>query len=131
MQHQMRHSQSNQMLRNSAGGLGIQNGTHMRDPNSLTANRGQSTLNRTTMASSMRSESGMSGYTVGVDGEGKKIKKKKSGFGWLKKAFSLSEEERLAFEERRRRTEFDQGYGGNGGYGYREAPKFLDGKRIR
>ncbi|KAH8813033.1 hypothetical protein F5884DRAFT_670807 [Xylogone sp. PMI_703] len=58
--------------------------------------------------------------------DGKKVKKKRSAFGWLKKAFSLSEEEKAAFEERRRMG--DDGYGG---YGYDQGPVFLDGKRIR
>ncbi|TVY44735.1 hypothetical protein LSUB1_G002959 [Lachnellula subtilissima] len=38
---------------------------------------------------------------------GKKVKKKRSAFGWLKKQFSLSEEEKAAFEERRRGADQD------------------------
>ncbi|KUI57082.1 hypothetical protein VP1G_04397 [Cytospora mali] len=51
------------------------------------------------------------------------IKKKRSAFGWLKKAFSLDEEERAAFEERRRQQPVDH---------YRDgrSPRYLDGKRV-
>ncbi|OBT91519.1 hypothetical protein VE01_10503 [Pseudogymnoascus verrucosus] len=61
--------------------------------------------------------------TVGVDEQGKKVKKKRSGFGWLKKAFSLSEEEKREFEEARRRRDVVDGGG----------PReriFLDGRRV-
>jgi hypothetical protein len=61
---------------------------------------------------------------VGADGVKRKIKKKRSAFGWLKKAFSLSEEEKMAFEERRRLgAEVDK----------RETmpPRWIDGKRVR
>lgn len=60
--------------------------------------------------------------TVGVDAQGKKVKKKRSGFGWLKKAFSLSEEEKREFEEARRRKDIMQG-------GVQERI-FLDGRRV-
>lgn len=56
---------------------------------------------------------------------GKKVKKKRSALGWLKKQFSLSEEEKAAFEERRRGA--DQNH-------YRQErgqQRWLDGKRIR
>ncbi|KAK1757374.1 hypothetical protein QBC47DRAFT_296790 [Echria macrotheca] len=52
------------------------------------------------------------------------LKKKRSAFGWLKKAFSLDEEERAAFEakkkEQMRNPYFDE-----------RSPKYLDGKRIQ
>lgn len=51
------------------------------------------------------------------------IKKKRSAFGWLKKAFSLDEEERAAFEERRRQQPVNQ-------YHDTRSPRYLDGKRI-
>ncbi|KAG9249264.1 hypothetical protein BJ878DRAFT_410844 [Calycina marina] len=77
---------------------------------------------------SMQSRMGMSmmsDMTMKTDANGKKVKKKRSAFGWLKKAFSLSEEEKAAFEERRRRTDYDDQY-------YQEPQqKWLDGKRIR
>jgi hypothetical protein len=58
-----------------------------------------------------------------TDSKGQKVKKKRSGFGWLKKAFSLSEEEKAAFEARRRGNEMT--------YTREEVrPRFLDGKRI-
>jgi hypothetical protein len=70
--------------------------------------------------------------------EGGTKTKKKGAFGWLKKAFALSEEEKMAFEERKRNG------GGGYGNGYRDGmnaaaaynehddrPKWLDGKRIR
>lgn len=61
-----------------------------------------------------------------VTENGKKVKKKRSAFGWLKKAFALSEEEKLAFEERRRRTDWDDRR-------YYEQPRqrWVDGKRVR
>jgi len=56
---------------------------------------------------------------------GVKVKKKRSAFGWLKKAFALSEEEKAAFEERRRRIEPEEQY-------YeRPQQRWVDGKRIR
>jgi hypothetical protein len=67
----------------------------------------------------------MSDMTTVTMEDGKKIKKKRSAFGWLKKAFSLSEEERAEYEERRRRQEPDPYYE------QRPPRQFLDGKRIR
>jgi hypothetical protein len=54
----------------------------------------------------------------------KQLKKKKSAFGWLKKAFSMDEEERAAYEARRA-MQYQQSY-----YNA-DPPKFLDGKRVR
>ncbi|PNY25150.1 Uncharacterized protein TCAP_04913 [Tolypocladium capitatum] len=59
--------------------------------------------------------------TQGGDGT---LKKKRSAFGWLKKAFSMDEEERAAFEARRAMAQKDRYYEPN-------SPKFLDGRRIR
>ena len=56
---------------------------------------------------------------------GEKVKKKRSAFGWLKKAFSLSDEEKAAFEERRRRTDSDDYYN------QRPQQRWVDGKRVR
>lgn len=53
------------------------------------------------------------------------IKKKRSAFGWLKKAFSLDEEERAAFEARRRAQPVNYYHGYDG-----RSPRYLDGKRI-
>lgn len=133
-QHSLRHSSSNVAFHShnnnhhhhhhsSNNSNNSNNYKHQpRDPNTLSSSvpRGQSNLNRTTVASNLSVDTTLtnrSGETVGVDSDGKKIKKKRSGFGWLKKAFSLSEEERAAFEERRRRTEGTGGGGGGGGYG--------------
>jgi hypothetical protein len=55
---------------------------------------------------------------------GKQVKKKRSGFGWLKKAFSLSEEERAVFESKRTGQVANH-------YAVERRPQFLDGKRIR
>ena len=68
--------------------------------------------------------------TVGLDVQGKKVRKKRStfGFGWLKKAFSLDEEEKRAFEERRRAESYSAG--GNRGR-ERDQPRWLDGRRVR
>ncbi|KAF4987874.1 hypothetical protein FGRMN_10102 [Fusarium graminum] len=59
---------------------------------------------------------------------GKRLKKKKSAFGWLKKAFSMDEQEKAEYEARKamqyQNPYQDQYYEG-------KSPKFLDGKRIR
>jgi hypothetical protein len=55
----------------------------------------------------------------------KKLKKKRSAFGWLKKAFSLTEEERAVFEAKRRASPPPIDYSMD------RKPKFLDGRRIR
>ncbi|KAK4132529.1 hypothetical protein BT67DRAFT_80278 [Trichocladium antarcticum] len=52
------------------------------------------------------------------------VKKKRSAFGWLKKAFSLDEEERAAFEQKRNEAMTNRYY-------EPKSPQFLDGKRIR
>ncbi|OLN84329.1 hypothetical protein CCHL11_05976 [Colletotrichum chlorophyti] len=59
---------------------------------------------------------------VTASGE-KRLKKKRSAFGWLKKAFSLDEEERLAYEARRQQQTPNMYYDNR-------SPKFLDGKRV-
>lgn len=69
----------------------------------------------------------MSDMTTVVE-NGKKVKKKRSAFGWLKKAFALDEEEKAAFEERRRKTDWDDG---NRGYYERPRQRWVDGKRVR
>ncbi|CAH0048271.1 unnamed protein product [Clonostachys solani] len=52
------------------------------------------------------------------------LKKKKSAFGWLKKAFTMDDEERAAFEARKT-SQYSENY-------YKDKnPKFLDGKRMR
>ncbi|KAI0096328.1 hypothetical protein F4776DRAFT_658655 [Hypoxylon sp. NC0597] len=56
--------------------------------------------------------------------ENKTLKKKRSAFGWLKKAFSLDDEERAEFEARRRAQQTPNPY-----YEGR-SPRFLDGKRL-
>lgn len=66
----------------------------------------------------------MSEMTMKME-NGKNVKKKRSAFGWLKKAFALSDEEKAAFEERRRQIDHaDQ-------YSQRPPQRWLDGKRIR
>lgn len=67
----------------------------------------------------------MSNVTTATNETSRTLKKKRSAFGWLKKAFSLDEEERAAFEQKRRDQappvpDHDT-----------RAPKFIDGKRIR
>ena len=52
------------------------------------------------------------------------LKKKKSAFGWLKKAFSMDDEERAAYEARKQ-MQVDPQYFDD------RSPKFLDGRRIR
>jgi hypothetical protein len=67
----------------------------------------------------------MSRGTTMTNQTGKSVKKKRSAFGWLKKAFSLDEEERAAFEQRKREQVTSNPY-----YEAR-SQEFLDGKRIR
>lgn len=55
---------------------------------------------------------------------GKTLKKKKSAFGWFKKAFTMDDEERAAFEARKNTYQADNYYKD-------KSPKFLDGKRMR
>ncbi len=77
------------------------------------------------LESNLRHSSGtmLSNVTHMTTENGKKVKKKKSGFGWLKKAFSLSEEEKAEFEAKRRQGPPME---------YMQPPRqFLDGKRIR
>lgn len=54
----------------------------------------------------------------------RQLKKKKSTFGWLKKAFTMDEDERAAFESRRGMQNQPAYYDPN-------QPRFLDGRRIR
>jgi hypothetical protein len=62
----------------------------------------------------------MSDMTNVTNENGQKVKKKRSAFGWLKKAFALSEEEKAAFEQRKHMTVIEE----------RPAGQWLDGKRI-
>ncbi|CAK7229014.1 hypothetical protein SBRCBS47491_007105 [Sporothrix bragantina] len=52
------------------------------------------------------------------------LKKKRSAFGWLKKAFTLDEDERVTFDQRRQVQERNLYYD-------TRSPKFLDGKRVK
>ncbi|XMA18770.1 hypothetical protein WAI453_011561 [Rhynchosporium graminicola] len=67
------------------------------------------------------------------NGERKKVKKKRSAFGWLKKAFSLSEEERAEFERKRMRDEAERReyYAGSSqGQGGGQRARWVDGRRV-
>ncbi|KAM0288064.1 hypothetical protein ACHAQH_000132 [Verticillium albo-atrum] len=66
----------------------------------------------------------MSSKAGEASGTTQKLKKKRSAFGWLKKAFSLDEEERLAYEARKQQTLQNPYYDGR-------SPKYLDGRRVR
>lgn len=75
----------------------------------------------------MPSAMGMSTMTsVSYMTEGGTKKKKKGPFGWLKKAFALSEEEKAAFEARRRQADEEARH-----YEEQPKPKWIDGKRVR
>ncbi|KAM0575143.1 hypothetical protein ACHAP9_001162 [Verticillium nonalfalfae] len=63
-------------------------------------------------------------YDSQASGTTQKLKKKRSAFGWLKKAFSLDEEERMAYEARKQQTLQNPYYDAR-------SPKYLDGKRVR
>lgn len=68
--------------------------------------------------------------TVGFDEKGHKIKKKRSAFGWLKKAFSLSEEEKAAFEEKKTKNELaNDDYRKD--YYQKPKPRWVDGKKVQ
>ncbi|RYP12849.1 hypothetical protein DL767_011074 [Monosporascus sp. MG133] len=77
--------------------------SHMRNPPSR---MGMSTLSNVTTASQAE----------------KKVKKKRSAFGWLKKAFTLDDEERAEFEARKHQQAHNPYYESR-------SPKYLDGKR--
>lgn len=86
---------------------------------------GMSTLSRV-MTSNTTTTSGGGG---GADSARNTVKKKRSAFGWLKKAFSLDEEERAMFEARKRAMPvnyYQPFYGSADG----QSPRYLDGKRI-
>jgi len=57
-------------------------------------------------------------------GGGKTVKKKRSAFNWLKKAFALDEEERATFEQRKREQAANPYYEA-------KSQEFLDGRRVR
>ncbi|KAK0729262.1 hypothetical protein B0T21DRAFT_350178 [Apiosordaria backusii] len=76
--------------------------------------------------SMMSNGTAMTNETANSKGGGA-LKKKRSAFGWLKKAFSLDEEERAAFEQRRREQMGQDPYASGGVV---NSPRFLDGKRI-
>jgi hypothetical protein len=67
----------------------------------------------------------MSNTTTMTSQTSRTVKKKRSAFGWLKKAFSLDDEERAEFEAKKNQQQVHNPY-----YEAR-SPKFLDGKRIR
>ncbi|KFX88693.1 hypothetical protein O988_08935 [Pseudogymnoascus sp. VKM F-3808] len=83
----------------------------------------ESRMNSSVYPSNMSRMTLASQVTVGLDAQGKKVKKKRSGFGWLKKAFSLSEEEKMEFEEARRRKDVIE-------EGQARERMFLDGRRV-
>ena len=56
-------------------------------------------------------------------GNSKTLKKKRSAFGWLKKAFTLDEEERAAFDAKKQQDTRNLYYDAR-------SPKFLDGRRV-
>ena len=105
----------NHIHSHSAGSNGS-GSRHVHTPSALGNRRG---------APSAMGMSMMSDMTT-VTENGKKVKKKRSAFGWLKKAFALSEEEKAAFEERRRGTDWEQER-----YYERPQPRWIDGKRVR
>lgn len=59
-----------------------------------------------------------------TQGSGKRLKKKKSAFGWLKKAFTMDDDEKAAYEARKVAQN-------QNGYYTESDPVFLDGRRIR
>jgi hypothetical protein len=63
--------------------------------------------------------------TIRTQGTSKSLKKKKSALGWLKKAFSMDEEEKAAYEARKAQR-FTQAQPQD-----QFSPKFVDGRRVR
>ncbi|PVH69978.1 hypothetical protein DL98DRAFT_149402 [Cadophora sp. DSE1049] len=94
---------------------------HSHTPSQLGNRRGAPS----TMGMSVMSDMTMMTEVDG-NGERKKVKKKRSAFGWLKKAFSLSEEEKAAFEEKRKGLE-----GERREYYSGQRQRWVDGKRVR
>lgn len=80
----------------------------------------------TSAGASMRGHVGMrSASAAGTAAGGeRKLKKKRSAFGWLKKAFTMDDEERAAFEARRLRQTDDF-------YGDARSLRYLDGRRMQ
>ncbi|KAL5614939.1 hypothetical protein BROUX41_005007 [Berkeleyomyces rouxiae] len=74
--------------------------------------------------STMSVATAMTYDTTNSDGPQRQVKKKKSKFGWLKKAFQLDEEEKAAFEARRQMNARNLYYDDR-------SSQFLDGRRIK
>lgn len=87
---------------------------------------GMSTLSSVTTATNDDAATVTSRATTQAGG--KRVKKKKSAFGWLKKAFSLDEDEKAEYEARKA-MQYQNQYQNQ--YYDGHSPKFLDGKRIR
>ncbi|KAG6030103.1 hypothetical protein E4U41_000195 [Claviceps citrina] len=103
----------------TAVGSGRTPSMHLR--NQPSAVGGMSTLSSVTNATyddDARTEVSATRTTTGT------VKKKKSAFGWFKKAFTMDEDEKAAFEARRAMQHQDRYYEPN-------SPRFLDGRRIR
>lgn len=83
---------------------------------------GMSMLSNVTMATYDDRATVASGATTQAGG--KRVKKKKSAFGWLKKAFSLDDSEKAEYQARKAMQYQDRYYDG-------QSPKFLDGRRVR
>ncbi|KAM0249892.1 hypothetical protein ACHAQJ_008831 [Trichoderma viride] len=101
-----------------------QAGSNLAPPHHLRnqpSNANMSTLSKVTSVNYEDRSSQSVRTTKTVDN---KLKKKKSAFGWLKKAFSMDEEERAAYEARKT-MQYQQSY-----YDA-DPPKFLDGRRVR
>ncbi|KAI8624068.1 hypothetical protein F5Y19DRAFT_468038 [Xylariaceae sp. FL1651] len=65
----------------------------------------------------------LSNVTNAESQNGKTLKKKKSAFGWLKKAFTLDDDEKAEFQARKHQQAANPYYEAR-------SPKFLDGKRL-
>lgn len=83
---------------------------------------GMSMLSNVTMATYDDRATVASSTTARPGGKG--LKKKRSTFGWLKKAFSRDEDEKAEYQARKAMQYEKQYYDG-------KSPKFLDGKRVR
>lgn len=119
------HSPLQQRPHTAAGPHGRQPSGHLYGPGQKQPSRLGSMATMSTIGSEARTTKTARTVTPSTRSSGSKtVKKKKSAFGWLKKAFTMDEEERAAFEARKT-VQYQDNY-------YKDKdPKFLDGKRMR
>ncbi|KAF7548552.1 hypothetical protein G7Z17_g6980 [Cylindrodendrum hubeiense] len=98
---------------------------HARQPSRM---GGMSTLSSVTSATYDDDTATMASRATTQAG-GKRLKKKKSALGWLKKAFSMDDDERAEYQARKA-MQYNAQFHNEQPY-FETSPKFLDGKRLR